>query len=134
MSTEAIAPLYRERALKMKNRLLYIILFLQVIFIECSSYIAPNSSPLNSFVFTRTEQHVYGLSHGSQLTSGKILRYGESCSFSSAYISLFYYGSGGSIEEAKRNAGITRVAVIDRKSMSIFYNLFYEECIIVWGE
>ncbi|MEM7183679.1 MAG: TRL domain-containing protein [Spirochaetota bacterium] len=92
------------------------------------------SSPLLG-LFVYTKQHVYHQSNGGQLSSAKIEKSGESCSHSSAfgYLFLFYYGAGGSIEQAKEKAGITKVAVIDRSSLAIG-PLYYRDCILVWGE
>lgn len=95
---------------------------------------ATSTSPLNSIFFTITSQHIYGLSHGNQVSSARILKSGESCSSSGYLVNLFYYGGGGSIETAKQKGNISKVAVIDRKSINILYNAFYSECIIVWGE
>jgi hypothetical protein len=83
-----------------------------------------------------TSQHVHNLSSQSpNVTSNKILRSGESCSFSSiVLITAFYYGSGNSVEQAKQNGKITKIAVVDRSSMSILGPIFYKECTIVWGE
>jgi hypothetical protein len=94
------------------------------------------SSPTQAVLFTYTNQHIYGFSNGNQVASGRVLKYGESCSSSSWFfnIFIFYYGSGGSIEEATKLAGITKIAVIDRSSFSILGPIFYRECTIVWGE
>ena len=81
-----------------------------------------------------TSQHVYGFSNQSSLSSVKIEKSGESCSYSSILVSAFFYGPGNSIEEAKKKAGITKIAVVDRSSMSIVGPFLYEECTIVWGE
>lgn len=92
------------------------------------------SSPLLG-VFIFSKQHVYNQVRGNQISSAKIKKMGESCSFSSVFgfLFLYYYGSGGSLEEAKEKAGITKVAVIDRTSM-VIGPLYYEDCIQVWGE
>jgi len=85
-------------------------------------------------LFSNTSQHIEQASAGSQLTSAKIDKSGESCSIGSLFITVFYYGSGGSIAEAKLNGKITKIAVIDRKSLQILGPLLYQECIVVWGE
>lgn len=95
------------------------------------------SSPLQGELFTGTEHHIYGAT-GSQLTSARIVKRGESCSYGSqlVYIWVLFYGAGGSIEEAKQSAGIKRVAVVDHSSTAVltFPGLFYKECTVVWGE
>ncbi len=86
-------------------------------------------------LITVTTQHVYGYGQGAQISSAKVDKTGESCSFSSGFlVDLFYYGSGGSIEEAKKRAGISKIAVVDRSSINIIGRIFYMDCIIVWGE
>ncbi len=62
---------------------------------------------------------------------GEKLLVGESCSLSVLW--LISWGDS-TLESAKENGGIQKVGVIDRKSKSVFYRLYYEECIIVWGE
>ncbi len=92
------------------------------------------SSPMQSFLFTSTTQHLNGDVSGNQITSAKILKSGKSCAVSGFLINIFYYGSGNSIEEAAKNAGITKIALVDRDSFTVLFNLFYKECVIVWGE
>ena len=89
---------------------------------------------MQSYLFTNTTQHVNGDVTGNQITSAKILKSGKSCAASGLFINIFYYGSGNSIEEAAKNAGITKIALVDRDSINVLYNLFYKECVIVWGE
>lgn len=86
--------------------------------------------------YNKTVQHAYGTNHaGSQLSSHSILRSGKSCSFGSFFlVNLFYYGGGGSVEEAMKQGGVQKVAVVDKESVSIAYGLFYQECTVVWGE
>ncbi|MCC6276205.1 MAG: hypothetical protein IT569_10140 [Leptospiraceae bacterium] len=81
-----------------------------------------------------TTQHVYTNNPGGQLSSAKVVKSGESCSMTFFPIFPFFYGGGGSIEEAKKEAGITKVAVVDRKSVSVLGPLFTKECVVVWGE
>lgn len=92
------------------------------------------STPVASWIFTSTEHHVYDRNRGTTLTSAKVEKMGKSCSMSGFLINIFYYGSGGSIEEAKHNGGIKKIATIDRSSLNVLPFLFYRECIIVWGE
>lgn len=94
------------------------------------------SSPMPGLIFTNTTQHVYAVAaSGSQVRSNSIQRMGKSCSVGSwFFLAYFYYGGGGSIEEASQSAGIKKVSVIDRESLSLFYGLYFQECTVVWGE
>lgn len=94
------------------------------------------TSPVQGILFTGTTHHVIGQSAGNQIGPGRILRKGESCSASTWLFSInfFYYGGGGSIAEAAREAGITKIAVIDKTSTNILGPLYYQECVVVWGE
>ncbi|MCE9500148.1 MAG: TRL-like family protein [Leptospira sp.] len=100
-----------------------------IIYMSCST-VHPG------ILFSVTGQHIEHRSAGSQLSSAKVLKSGESCSMSSWLFDIFllYYGSGGSIAEAKLNGKINKIAVIDRKSLQILGPVFYRECVIVWGE
>lgn len=95
-------------------------------------FIQACSSPMQGVLYSSTSQYV--TQNGSQIASAKILKSGKSCSVSGFLINLFFYGSGGSIEEAKANGGITKIAVVDYTSLNILTILFYRECIVVWGE
>lgn len=119
----------------MKNiRLTFLVLFLGLFFGNC---LVSSTTPAHGgggFI-TITTQHVYGNSQGSQISSAKVMRSGESCSLSSAFfINFFFYGKGGSIEDAAKKAEITKIAVVDRSSLNIFGKVFYRDCIVVWGE
>lgn len=94
------------------------------------------TSPMPGLLYNKTSQHAYGDSRSmSRIQSNSILKSGESCSFGSWFlIAFFYYGGGGSIEEAANNGGIRKIALIDKKSVSFAYGLFYQECTVVWGE
>ncbi len=89
---------------------------------------------MQSLLFTNATQHVNGDVTGNQITSAKILKSGKSCAVSGLILNIFYFGSGNSIEEAAKNAGITKIALVDRDSVNVLYNLYYKECVIVWGE
>lgn len=91
------------------------------------------SSPTQSILFTNSSQHIQNDGLGNKIGSGKIEKFGKSCSVSGAIISFFFYGSGGSIEEAKANGNIKKIAVVDHESLNVF-GFFYRECIVVWGE
>jgi hypothetical protein len=110
---------------------------IQYIITLCAILVLQNcvSSPLPTLI-TITTQHPTTYSAGSKISSAKIVKSGESCSTSSYLfdIVLFFYGSGGGVEDAKRQGKITKVATIDRSSVSILFALFYRECTVVWGE
>ncbi|HMV42085.1 MAG TPA: TRL domain-containing protein [Leptospiraceae bacterium] len=107
---------------------IYILFLLAILFLT-SCITSPGAA-----MFGATKHH---LSAGNKntITSNQILKVGESCSYSSHFGNLFilYYGVGGSINEAMDKAGITKIAVIDRSSMSI-YPFYYEDCVLVYGE
>ncbi|NCN10082.1 MAG: hypothetical protein GW938_09590 [Leptospira sp.] len=91
------------------------------------------SSPV--FAFYGATKHHISAGNKNSITSNEIKKVGKSCSYSSYFGNLFflYYGVGGSLEEAAENGGITKIAVIDRSSMTIF-PLYYEDCVLVYGE
>lgn len=91
------------------------------------------SAPLQGGLFTFTNQHVYG-THGSQIGSAQVDKKGESCSWSILFIRDIFYGTGRNVSEAMTEGGITKIAVVDRKSLSILGPLFYMECMEVYGE
>ena len=111
----------------MKFFKLSFLLVASVFFLNCVS------SPGAAF-FGATKHHL-SAGNKNSIASNQILKVGESCSYSSYFGSLFflYYGVGGGINEAAEKAGITRIAVIDRSSMTIF-PFYYEDCILVYGE
>ncbi|MCE9500031.1 MAG: TRL-like family protein [Leptospira sp.] len=111
----------------MKKILFYSVFILGFVFF------ANCSTPVPSLILNVTEQHVYNSQDG-QLTSAKVLKTGRSCSWTFFPIFLFYYGMGGSIEEAKKEGGITKVAVVDRESVNFLGIVVNKECVIVWGE
>jgi hypothetical protein len=90
------------------------------------------SAPLLA-IWGTSKHHISN--RNNTLASNRILKMGESCSYSSYFGNLFYlfYGPGGGIDEARDKAGITKIAVIDRSSFSLF-PLYYEECTLVFGE
>ena len=92
------------------------------------------SSPLQGGLLTYTNHHVYGKVQGNQLGAGRVEKKGESCSWSIIFIKEIFYGPGLSVSEAASQAQITKIAVVDRKSLSILPGFFYMECMEVWGE
>lgn len=112
----------------MNKRINLIILAITLAFLTSCSTVIP------SVIFNGTTQHVYTNTPGGQLTSAKVEKSGQSCSFTFFPAYLFFYGVGGGIEEAKKEGGISKVAVVDRKSASLFGVIFNRECVMVWGE
>lgn len=94
------------------------------------------TSPMPGLLYTNTGQHVAGTSPSiTKVNSNLILKSGESCSTSSWFlVNLIFYGAGGDIQEAMERGGIQKVAVIDRRSRALVFGLFYQDCVVVWGE
>lgn len=83
-----------------------------------------------------TEQHISGNNGSVGITSAKVVKRGESCNQIFYYYllyNLYYSGHVVSVEEAKANGGITKVATIDYTTESSM-PMFKKECIVVWGE
>jgi hypothetical protein len=102
----------------------------------CGLFLSLNclSNPMIAFGFINTTQP----NHRSNLPivqPAQVLKSGESCSWGSAFLVwVFYFGGGGSIAEAQEKGGIRKIAVVDTQALSILFGLFYQECVIVWGE
>lgn len=93
------------------------------------------SSPLQGALFTNTSQHIYGKTVGNQVGAGKVLRRGESCSWSALLLADIFYGAGYSMTEAMEAEQIHKVAVVDYRSIAILGGvIFHMECIEVYGE
>ena len=114
------------QSMESKMKVVYLLIF---IFLNLNCLSSPYI-----FLFGKSEHHI-SAKNPNTITSNRILKRGESCSYSSYIGNLFmlYYGVGGSINQAMEKAGITKVAVVDQSSLNIF-PLYYEECIIVYGE
>lgn len=106
---------------------------LSIILITISLFSNCVSSPVIA-LFGRTKHHI-STGNKNSIASNQILKVGESCSYSSYIGNLFilYYGVGGGVEQASEKAGITKIAIIDRSSMTIF-PFYYEDCVLVYGE
>ena len=116
----------------MKSTIHKVILVL--IFIVLSS-LSCVSAPLQGVLFTHTSQHIYGKSSGSQIGDARIEKRGESCSWTGLIVlHPVYYGRGGSISEAMKDGNIEKIAVVDRRSMTILPYIFQQECVVVYGE
>ncbi|MCW7460265.1 TRL-like family protein [Leptospira bandrabouensis] len=92
------------------------------------------TAPIPGILLTSTNQHVTADATGNALTSAKIEKSGKSCSFSFFIANYLFYGAGHSVDQAVKDAGIKKIALIDRESLSILTGLFYRECVVVWGE
>ncbi|PJZ46386.1 TRL domain-containing protein [Leptospira brenneri] len=92
------------------------------------------TTPIPGALVNVTSQHVVGDATGNTLTSAKVDKSGKSCSMSFTIANYIFFGAGHSIDEAAKSAGIKKIAVIDRDSISILTGLFYRECVVVWGE
>lgn len=112
----------------MNTRINLILMTIAMAFFTNCSTVVPSA------IFNGTTQHVYTNTPGGQLTSAKVVKSGQSCSFTFFPAYLFFYGIGGGIEDAKKDGGISKVAVVDRKSTSFLGPIFNRECVQVWGE
>ena len=92
------------------------------------------STPMPGLIFSNSNQHVQNLSSGNKIGDGRVMKRGESCSWGGLGSLGYYFGSGGSIKEAMARGGIKKIAVVDRKSIAILGILFFQECVVVWGE
>jgi len=92
------------------------------------------SSPFPSLLYTGGTVHHEDRMTGSQIGPGRIEKRGESCSTGVFLANYVYFGSGNSIQEAMKNGGITKVGVIDHRSVNVLGPLFYRDCVVVWGE
>ncbi len=85
----------------------------------------PVASPVTGAFYTNVK-------HGTNVGDGQLdaLRSGEACA--TAILGLVALGDA-SIEAARKNGGITKIAFVDHRSKNIWF--FYAEfCTIVWGE
>ncbi|XDD54586.1 TRL domain-containing protein [Leptospira sp. WS4.C2] len=92
------------------------------------------TTPIPGILVNVTSQHVTADATGNALTSAKVEKSGKSCSFSFFLANYLFFGAGHSVNDAVKSAGIKKIAVIDRESLSILTGLFYRECVVVWGE
>lgn len=98
------------------------------IFIGCAT------SPMAGFLYTDTKHHV-NFEGAPQISGAALSKTGESCRTNYFPMNIFVYKWDTTIEEAKNNAGITKVGAIDRQSTSVLNQFLYnKECLIVSGE
>ncbi|AOP34601.1 hypothetical protein A0128_12530 [Leptospira tipperaryensis] len=111
------------------------------IFLFCSAFLIlhfsnciATSEP--ALLFSYNTQHILSKSNGSLISSARVLKKGESCSYA---ISLFYYnttyrGPKNSVTEIAKDFGIEKIAVVDYATFSFLGPVFYKNCVVVWGE
>jgi len=92
------------------------------------------SSPYQGLFVTNSSHHVYGKQVGTQLSSANVEKMVESCSSSNSIAHNFYYGQGEDTTKLLKDNGISKIAVIDRRSVSILSIFFYQECVQIYGE
>lgn len=113
---------------KVTVRMMYL---LGICFLLCMSCI---SSPYQGIIVTNTSYHSYGKQNGSQITSAKVVKMVESCSGGNLFSWAFYYGQGEDIAKKMKEVGMTKVALIDRRAVSIGTIFFFQECVQIYGE
>lgn len=106
-------------------------IFLILISLICLGCI---SSPYQGLLVTNTSYHPYGKQVGVQITSAKIEKMVESCSDTNLFFALFYYGQGEDLPRLMKEKGMTKVAAIDYRSVSIFGIFYNRECVQLYGE
>jgi hypothetical protein len=111
-----------------------IIKFYLLMILGLANYISCITSPYQGLLATNTSYHIYSSQNGSTLTSAKIEKMVESCSDGNPLLFLFNYGKGESIPDLMKSAGMTKIALVDRRSVSIFTFFFYQECVQIYGE
>lgn len=109
------------------TRLLFFLVFF-LFFDFCTTTLSPG------FFYNNTAEHVYPENTNSQLGSGLISKMEKSCTYNSIFLSLFYHGRHTNPAVVAKQAGITKIGVIDYSSLSVFGGLYYSNCITVWGE
>lgn len=112
----------------MKKKLLALVLAgATLVFASCASNV------YQPVVLGVTTQNIPSLS-GSVIGSGRIVKSGESCSYSIALINYFFYGPGNSLQAAMEKGGITKVGVVDHSSIYWFLPFVAVDCVVVYGE
>ena len=111
-----------------------IINIFSVLILVLTNSISCITSPYQGLLATNTSHHTYSSQNGSTLTSAKIEKMVESCSDGNPLLFLFIYGKGESIPALMKTAGMTKIALVDRRSVSIFTYFFYQECVQIYGE
>ena len=94
------------------------------------------SSPVGGILVTNTSQHISGFesSMNNSIGDGKIEKKGTSCRWGIFPLTfVIYHPKDANLIEALEKGGITKIGVVDRKSLSIL-SIYYRECVEVWGE
>ncbi|PJZ68978.1 TRL-like family protein [Leptospira perolatii] len=106
------------------------------LFITFSAYILAQcvSTPEPGIIYTNHSFHISTDPAGKYLSSARILKRGEACSFGTALLYLGYYGQEVTLKEAMVNGKISKVALVDRSATSYLLGIAYFDCIEVWGE
>lgn len=107
----------------------FVPMFLFAVFV-CSC----TSSPEPGWIYTRNKYHLSADPTGKTITSARIRKKGESCTFGSALFYFGYYGQQISLKETLLKSGINKVALVDRSTESYLMGLVYFDCLEVWGE
>jgi len=108
-------------------------------FVNCmGNYTSSIHSPL---VFANTSQNInehYTTGDNSpRIGNAKIVKKGQACFKGLPVINQYIFDSeDATIEAAMKDGGITKLAIVDRKSFYLFpiLTLYAKECIIVYGE
>ena len=115
----------------------FIILFILLLFNCIGNY---NTSPHYGFYVNGSHHVKHPLAQ--TLGEGNIIKKGMSCVTGIGIINFFIHERKATVEEAMKEAGITKIAVVDRSSEQYFglpriilgFSLYAKDCIIVYGE
>lgn len=128
---------------------------IQLIFVAaCAAFLfnACSSSPLTGSIFTNTEfsttwaeadafalpyfppTHTNLHMRSGPLGLASVAKRGQHCKSSFFPVNIIWFDLGPSVERAMEDGGITRVAIVDRKSLNVLGLIYQRECIVVYGE
>jgi hypothetical protein len=94
-----------------------------------------STSPVAGLLFTNTSSHLdYSFSRGTTLTNAKIEKKGVDCHWNVVIISSFFSDTSLSVKEAMEDGEITKIATVDYESVNVLGPVFYENCVVVYGE
>ncbi|EQA44857.1 TRL-like family protein [Leptospira broomii serovar Hurstbridge str. 5399] len=96
--------------------------------------ISCTSTPEPGWIYTNNKYHLSTDPAGHTVTSARILKKGESCTFGSVLFYFGYYGQQVSLKETLLRSKISKVALVDRSTESYLMGLVYFDCVEVWGE
>ncbi len=90
--------------------------------------------PMRGMLFTKVRYSPRSMRMNT-IGEGKLEKTGRSCSWTVAYLSYFWLETGGgSVQRAARDAGITKIGVVDKEITTILGSMVMRECNIVMGE